>query len=155
MPYQNSFTTLKQKLLQENSSPALQQSINWIKFIKWYWQYYSRERSNFQEKAHSIFTNIAISQRQEDQRKHSFLEKKNILHERENWFPEISHHLMDHAVQQSTHQFHKIFFHISKCLAYNAEKILKLKIAEKQWILLTYTYTNIYTYIICDKNDSK
>ena len=41
---------------QENSSSALQQSINWIKFIKWDWQYYSRGRSNFQEKPHCWFT---------------------------------------------------------------------------------------------------
>ena len=35
--------------------------------------------------------------------------------------PEISHHLMDRAMKQSTHQFHKIYFHISKCLACNTE----------------------------------
>ena len=29
------------------------------------------------------------------------------------WTPRISHHLMDHAMNQSTHQFHKIFFHVS------------------------------------------
>ena len=34
----------------------------------------------------------------------------------------ISQNLMDRAVKQSTRQFHKIFFHISKCLACNAEK---------------------------------
>ena len=57
--------------------------------------------------------------------------------------PEISHHLMDRVIKQWTHQFHKIFFHTSKCLACNAEKILQLKI---------YTNTQI---IICDQNDSK
>ena len=31
-------------------------------------------------------------------------------------------------MKQSTHQFHKIFFHISKCLACNAGKTLQLKI---------------------------
>ena len=36
--------------------------------------------------------------------------------------PEISHHLMDHAMKQLTHQLHKIIFLISKCLACNAEK---------------------------------
>ena len=46
-----------------------------------------------------------------------FLRKKK-LHKRENGFTMNTqkHHLMDHAVNQSTHQFHKIFFHISKCL---------------------------------------
>ena len=34
------------------------------------------------------------------------------------------------------HQFHKIFFHISKCLAVNAEKTLQLKITIKEWISL-------------------
>ena len=72
-----------------------------------------------------------INKRQRDQRKHSFFEKKkysikgkiNSLYEHS----EISHHLMDCAMKQLTHQFHKRFFHISKCLACNAEKILQLK----------------------------
>ena len=44
---------------------------------------------------------------------------------------EISYQLMDRAMKQSTHQFHKIFFHISKCLACNAEKTLQLKIKKE------------------------
>ena len=40
LPYKRSFTTKKQKLFQENLSSAQQQSINWIRFIKWDWQYY-------------------------------------------------------------------------------------------------------------------
>ena len=72
------------------------------------------------------------------------------------WAPRISHHLMDRAMKQSTHQFHKIFFHISKCLACNAEKTLQLKITKKMNIAnFLNIYTNIYTYVICDKNDSK
>ena len=35
------------------------------------------------------------------------------------------------AMKQSTHQFHKIFVHILKCLACNAEKTLQLKITKK------------------------
>ena len=35
---------------------------------------------------------------------------------------------MDRAMKQSTRQFYKIFFHISKCLAYNSEETLQLKI---------------------------
>ena len=38
---------------------------------------------------------------------------------------------MDHAMKQSARQFHKLFFHISKYLACNAEKALKLKITKK------------------------
>ena len=60
------------------------------------------------------------------------------------WAP----HLMDRAMKQPTQQFHKIFFHISKCLACNAEKLLNIT----NFINI---YTNIYTYIICDKNNSK
>ena len=49
----------------------------------------------------------------------------------------ILHNMMDPAMKQSAHQFHKIFFHISKCLACNAEKTLPLKITKKEWIYLT------------------
>ena len=59
-------------------------------------------------------------------------------------------------MKQCAHQFHKIFFHISKCLACNAEKTLQLKITKKMNIAnFLNIYTNIYTYVICDKNDSK
>ena len=43
---------------------------------------------------------------------------------------EISHYLMDRAMKQSTYQFPKAFFHISKCLVWNAEKTLQLKITK-------------------------
>ena len=65
---------------------------------------------------------------------------------------------MGRAIKQSTHQFHKIFFHISKCLACNTEKTLQLKITKKIKMNITNLiniYTNIYTHIICDENDSK
>ena len=64
---------------------------------------------------------------------------------------------MCRAMKLSTHQFHKIFFHISKCLAYNAEKTLELKITKKRMNMANFinVYTNIYTYVICDKNDSR
>ena len=39
---------------------------------------------------------------------------------------------MDRAIKQSTHQFHKIFFHISKYLACNAEKTLPVKVTKKE-----------------------
>ena len=47
LPYQKFFYNSKLKITSRKSAP--QQSINWIKFIKWYWQYYSRGRSNSQE----------------------------------------------------------------------------------------------------------
>ena len=69
--------------------------------------------------------------------------------------PEISHHLMDHAMKQLTHQLHKIIFHISKCFACNAEKNVQLKIKKMNIANFINIYTNIYTYITCDENDSK
>ena len=63
---------------------------------------------------------------------------------------------MDHAMKESTHQFNKMFFYISKCLAYNAVKILQLKNKTRMNIgNFIYIYTNTYTYIICEKNESK
>ena len=41
-------------------------------------------------------------------------------------------HLMDRAMKQPTQQFHTIFFHVSKCLTCNAEKLLQLKITKKE-----------------------
>ena len=73
----------------------------------------------------------AISKEKGDQRKYSFLEKKQLQKEGK-WthYEHLSHHFIDRAMKQSTHQFHKIFFHISKCLACNAET-LQLKITKK------------------------
>ena len=73
------------------------------------------------------------------------------------WTPRISHHLTDYAMKQSTHQFNKIFFLISKCLACNAEKNITVEDIKKRMNITNfiYVYTNIYTDIICDKNDSK
>ena len=80
----------------------------------------------------------AISKRQGDQRKRSFLEKKK-LHTRENGFTMNTQKYritwwMDRAMKQSTHQFHKTFFHMSKCSACSAEKTLQLRITKKEWI---------------------
>ena len=143
MPYQNSFITIKSKLFQENSSSALQQSINWFRFIKWDWQYYSRERSNIQEKPTvglpevSRLINSAMSKRQGNQMKHSFLEKKYCI-KRENGFTmnnqkyRISWWIV--LWRNRFINFTIFFFHISKYLACNAEKALQLKIAKKERI---------------------
>ena len=62
---------------------------------------------------------------------------------------------MDCAVKQSTHQFYKTFFHISICLACNVEKVLQVNIKKRMNIAnFINIYTNIYTYIICDEDDS-
>ena len=52
---------------------------------------------------------------------------------------------MDRATKQSSHQFNKIFFHISKCLAGNAEKTLQLKITKKRMNIAN--FINIYIQI--------
>ena len=63
---------------------------------------------------------------------------------------------MDGAMKQSTHQFQKIFFYISKCLACNAEITLYLKITKRMNLAnFINIYTNISTYIICDENDAE
>ena len=62
------------------------------------------------------------------------------------WAPRISHHFMDRAMKQTTHQFHKIVFHISKSLACNAEKLLQLKITKKKKKNIT-NFINIYIQI--------
>ena len=56
--------------------------MNLIKFAKWGWQYYSRERSNFQKNPTAGLPEVselidsALNKRPGDQRKDSFLEKK-------------------------------------------------------------------------------
>ena len=64
---------------------------------------------------------------------------------------------MDLAMKQSTHQFHKRFFHFSKCLACNAEKKIAVEDYKKRMSIANFIniYANIYAYIICDENDSK
>ena len=92
-PYQNSFTRVKENLFQEKSS---YQSLNnqWIQLSS------SIEIDNIIQEEEVIFKknpivglpevsiliDPAISKRQRDQRKHSFLEKKKILHKRETGF---------------------------------------------------------------------
>ena len=48
-------------------------------------------------------------------------------------------------------------FHISKCLACNAEKNITVEDNKKRMNIANFIniYANIYTYIICDENDSK
>ena len=58
-------------------------------------------------------------------------------------------------MKQPSHQFFKKFFHISKYLAYNAEKILELKITKKIMSIASYVHMYIYTYVICDESNSK
>ena len=103
--------------------------------------------------------NSSISKRQEDQRKHSFLEKKNTAW-KGKWIqydhPEISHHLRDRAMKQSTRQFHKIFSYL-KMFSMQCRKNSTVEDNKKRMNIANFLniYTNIYTYITCDENDSK
>ena len=83
----------------------------------------------------SRLINSAISKRLRNQRKHSLFEKKNTAlkgKEIHHKHLEKSHHLMDHAMKQSTRQFQKIFFSHLKMFSMNAEKTLQLKITKKE-----------------------
>ena len=68
-----------------------------------------------------------------------------------------SHHLMDRALKQSTHQFHKIFFSYLKMFSMQWRKNITVENNKKRMNITNFIniYTNIYTHIICDKNDSK
>ena len=63
-----------------------------------------------------------------------FLENEILLNGK--WIhhkhPKILDHLMNHAMNQSNYQSHKIFLQISKCLTYNAEKTLTVEDNKKR-----------------------
>ena len=54
---------------------------------------------------------------------------------------------MDRAMKQSTHQFRKIFFHISKCLACNAKKNIAVEDNKKRINIANFTDIYIQIYI--------
>ena len=75
----------------------------------------------------------AIRKRQGDQRKHSFLGKK-VLHKMENGFTMNTRNIasLDGLCYKSIDSsISQIFFHASKCLACNTEKILQMQITKK------------------------
>ena len=150
MTYQNSFTKIKKNnkknhhQLFNNQLTALSSSSGIDNII--------REREAIFKKNPTVglpevskLIESAIHKRQRDQRKHNFFEKKRTQSKGKRIryeHSEISHHLMDRAMKQLTHQFYKIFFHISKCLACNAKKTLQLKITKKRMNIAN--FINIY-----------
>ena len=66
---------------------------------------------------------------------------------------------MDHAMKQSSNQFHEIFFSYLKMFSVQYRKNTTVednKKKEYSYIYIyIYIYTNIYTYILCDKHDLK
>ena len=98
----------------------------------------------------------AISKRQGDRRKHSFLERKKILHKRENRFTMCTS--LDGSSYEATHSTisHNIFSCL-KMFNMQCRKIITVEDNKKRINIINFIniYTNIYTYIICDKNESK
>ena len=64
--------------------------------------------------------------------------------------------MMDGAIKQSTYQFHKIFFHL-KMFSMQCRKNITFGDNKKRMNIANFMnlYTNIYTNIICDENDSE
>ena len=64
--------------------------------------------------------------------------------------------MMDGAIKQSTHQFHKIFFHL-KMFSMQCRKNITFGDNKKRMNIANFmnVYTNIYTNIICGENDSE
>ena len=118
-------------------SKIFQKSSNIFCHIKILLQQWNK--NYFKKIHHHLFNNQSLKLT-------SLSEIDNIIQEEEEIFkkncikrkmdslcaPRISHHLMDQAMKQPTHQFHKIFFRISKYLPCNAEKLLQLKITKKR-----------------------
>ena len=51
-------------------------------------------------------------------------------------------------MKQSTHQFHKIFLHISKCLACNAEKNITVEDNKQRMNIINFINIYIQIYIL-------
>ena len=83
----------------------------------------------------SKLTDSAISKRQGDRRKHSFLERKKILHKRENGFTMstqnitsldgLGYEAMHSSISQNSFSYLKMF-------SMQCRKIIKLKITKKE-----------------------
>ena len=153
-------------MFQKNSSSSLQQSITRIKFINWDWQYYSRARKHFQENPTaglpevSILIDSVISKRQGERRKHSFLERKKILHIRENGFIMSTHNItsLDGSSYEAIHSsIPQNIFSYLKVFNMQCRKIITVEDNKKRINITNFIniHTNIYAYIICDKNNTK
>ena len=132
MPYKNSFTIIIIKKYLEKIHHQLfkNQSLELSS---------SSEIDNMIQEEEAIFKNnptvslpeiskvidSVISKGQGHKGNRDFWREKEYCTKREMdslWIANISYYMMDHAMKQFTHQFHKVFFHISKCLTCNAEK---------------------------------
>ena len=134
-------------------------------FIKWDWQYYSRGRSNFQEKPHSKFTRSIsadwLSDNQETRwPKETYFswEKKYYIKGKMDslWTPRnittldgSCYEAIDSSISQNIFSYLKMF-------SMQCRKSITVEDKKKRVNIANFIniYTNIDTYIICDENDS-
>ena len=95
-----------------------------------------------------------MSKREGDQRKHSFLEKKKILHKWENGFTmnirntpidRPCYEAIDSLISQDIFSYLKMF----------SMQYRKNRVEDNKKRMNIASYINVYTLAICDKNDSK
>ena len=79
-----------------------------------------------------------ISKRQGDQRKQNFLEKKILQKGEIGLTTNTQKYQLLCAMKQLTRHLHEIFFHISKCLACNAEKNVTVEDNKKRMNIATF-----------------
>ena len=102
----------------------------------------------------------AISKRQGDRRKHSFLERKKILHKRENGFTMSTQNItsLDGSSYEAIHSsISQNIFSYLKMFSIQCRKNITVEDNKKRMNIanLMKIYANIYTCIMCDDNDSK
>ena len=108
----------------------------------------------------SMLIDSAISKRQRERRKHSFLERKKILHKRENGFTVSTKNItsLDGSGYEAIHSsISQNIFSYLKMFSMQCRKNITVEDNKKRMNIANFIniYTNIYTYIICDENDSK
>ena len=101
----------------------------------------------------------AISKRQGDRRKHSFLERKKILHKRENGFTMSTQNItsLDGSSYEAIHSsISQNVFSYLKMFSMQCRKNMTVE-GNKKTIIANFVniYTNTYTYIICGEDESK
>ena len=102
----------------------------------------------------------AICKRQEDQRKHSFLEKKknSIKGKMDSlWTPRNIIPLDGSCYRSIGSSISQNIFSYLKMLSMQCKKIITIEDNKNRMNITNFIniYRNIYTYITCDKNDSK
>ena len=105
----------------------------------------------------SVLIDSAISKRQWD---HSFLERKKTLHKRKKGFTMNTQNItsLDGLCYEAIHSsISQNIFSYLKMFSMQCRKNITVEDNKKRMNITNFIniYTNIYTYIICDKSDSK